>query len=128
MSRTLTASDRRSLIRLASTLPKGSPERKAILAGLSKKAFDWPSSHIRARESELRTDETFVRVVDSASGENVFVLLVEYLTGLHPKFGTQFRVEVYRRRRRHLSDLIADLSAPRGEDTYLRPYVILYSK
>ena len=38
MARTLTASDRKSLIRLASTLPKGSPERKAILAGLSKSA------------------------------------------------------------------------------------------
>jgi hypothetical protein len=36
MPRTLTASDRRSLIRLASTLPAGSPERKAILAGLKK--------------------------------------------------------------------------------------------
>ena len=36
MARTLTASDRRSLIRLASTLPAGSPERKAILNGLSK--------------------------------------------------------------------------------------------
>lgn len=38
MARTLTASDRRSLIRLASTLPKGSPERRTILAGLSKQA------------------------------------------------------------------------------------------
>jgi len=36
MSRTLTASDRSALIRLASSLPAGSPERKAILAGLSK--------------------------------------------------------------------------------------------
>lgn len=36
MSRSLTAQDRSSLIRLASSLPKGSPERKAILAGLSK--------------------------------------------------------------------------------------------
>ncbi len=36
MSRSLSASDRSSLIRLASTLPAGSPERKAILAGLSK--------------------------------------------------------------------------------------------
>lgn len=34
MSRTLTASDRSTLIRLASTLPKGSEERRAILAGL----------------------------------------------------------------------------------------------
>ena len=36
MARTLTASDRKSLIRLANTLPKGSPERKAILAGLER--------------------------------------------------------------------------------------------
>lgn len=36
MSRTLTASDRRSLIRMASTMPVGSPERKAILVGLAK--------------------------------------------------------------------------------------------
>jgi len=36
MARTLTASDRKALIRLASTLEKGSPERKAILAGLAK--------------------------------------------------------------------------------------------
>ena len=38
MARKTTAADRKSLIRLASTLPKGSAERKAILAGLSKKA------------------------------------------------------------------------------------------
>lgn len=36
MSRTLTAQDRSSLIRLASSLPSGSPERKAILAALSR--------------------------------------------------------------------------------------------
>ena len=43
MSRNLTASDRSALFRLASTLPKGSPERKAILKGLSKSASmnDW---------------------------------------------------------------------------------------
>ena len=38
MARNLTASDRKSLIRLASTLPAGSEERKAILAGLEKSA------------------------------------------------------------------------------------------
>ena len=38
MARTLTSSDRKGLIRLASSLPKGSVERRAILAGL-KKAF-----------------------------------------------------------------------------------------
>lgn len=36
MTRKLTASDRKSLIRLASSLPKGSPKRRAILAGLQK--------------------------------------------------------------------------------------------
>jgi hypothetical protein len=38
MSRTLTAQDRASLIRRASSLPAGSAERKAILAGLGKTA------------------------------------------------------------------------------------------
>ena len=38
MSRTLTAADRSALIRLASTMPVGSEERRAILAGLSKKS------------------------------------------------------------------------------------------
>ena len=36
MSRTFTAADRSALIRLAGTLPAGSEERKAILAGLEK--------------------------------------------------------------------------------------------
>ncbi len=36
MARNLTASDRSSLIRLASTMPAGSVERRAILAGLKK--------------------------------------------------------------------------------------------
>ena len=40
MSRFLTASDRSSLIRLASSLPVGSPERKAILAGLHLQSAD----------------------------------------------------------------------------------------
>lgn len=39
MNRTLTAADRSALIRLASTLPEGSVERRAILAGLSKSAL-----------------------------------------------------------------------------------------
>jgi len=44
MPRTLTAADRSALIRLASTLEKGSPERKAILAGLGKMAYGWSRS------------------------------------------------------------------------------------
>jgi len=38
MPKALTASDRKSLIRLASTMAVGSPERRAILAGLGKTA------------------------------------------------------------------------------------------
>ena len=38
MSRTLTASDRKTLIRLASSLEKGSPERRAILSSLREAA------------------------------------------------------------------------------------------
>ena len=36
MAKTLTATDRKALIKLASLLPAGSGERKAILAGLEK--------------------------------------------------------------------------------------------
>ena len=38
MSRTLTAADRKRLIKMASTMAVGSPERKAVLKGLSKSA------------------------------------------------------------------------------------------
>lgn len=40
MSRNLNASDRKRLIKMASAMHKGSPERKAILAGLAK-ASSW---------------------------------------------------------------------------------------
>ena len=45
----LSSQDRSALIRLASTLPVGSTERKAILAGLSKTSsgeFNIPGKHI----------------------------------------------------------------------------------
>ena len=41
MSRSLTAADRSALIRLASTMPAGSTERRAILAGLSRAAMEF---------------------------------------------------------------------------------------
>jgi hypothetical protein len=53
MSRTLTAADRKALIRLASTLEKGSDERKAILAGLETQA---PTVKSAARDLDI-TDE-----------------------------------------------------------------------
>jgi len=45
--RALTASDRSALIRLASNLPEGSIERRAILAGLIKSADKWISKAIK---------------------------------------------------------------------------------
>lgn len=49
--RSLTASDRSALIRLASTLPKGSPERRAILAGLKTAG---PRRDIAKAATEMR--------------------------------------------------------------------------
>jgi hypothetical protein len=45
MSRTLTAQDRSTLIKLASSLPKGDTARRATLAGLgkTKQAADKPA-------------------------------------------------------------------------------------
>jgi hypothetical protein len=40
MPRTLTAADRSALIRLAGALPRGSVERRSVLAGLKKKSFN----------------------------------------------------------------------------------------
>ena len=54
MSRTLTSSDRSALIRLASTMPVGSTERRAILAGLTHKATETINvigKHIRGNAS-----------------------------------------------------------------------------
>ena len=51
MSRTLTAADRSALIRLASTMEKGSPERKAILRGVQRTA-SLPEKAIRRLVSE----------------------------------------------------------------------------
>lgn len=53
MSLTLTASDRSALIRLASTMPVGTDERRAILAGLARTAsllIRLPSSYPRGAE------------------------------------------------------------------------------
>ena len=48
MAKTLTASDRKSLIRLASSLPAGSPERRAILASLKQVKATAPGSKTAA--------------------------------------------------------------------------------
>ena len=49
MSRNITASDRKSLIRLASGLPKGSQERRAILEGLLKVGMEHASEEARKK-------------------------------------------------------------------------------
>ena len=59
MSRTLTASDRSALIRLASTMEKGSEERRAILAALSNHwadqwAYDAVNDWMEELENEAR--------------------------------------------------------------------------
>jgi len=43
----LTASDRKNLIRLAASLPKGSADRRAILAGLQKTSEKWIQKAIK---------------------------------------------------------------------------------
>ena len=60
MSRPLTAADRSALIKLASTLPKGSPERKTILAGLSKIEKAVQHSRLMALKRDLEKIERAV--------------------------------------------------------------------
>lgn len=53
MPRKLAASDRKSLIRLASTMEKGSPERRAILAGLKVASPDPVAGWVRKNKRSL---------------------------------------------------------------------------
>ena len=76
MSRSLTAQDRSSLIRLASSLPVGSAERKAILAGLGKAAeagrvgAKQPSlADLREAQHKARRDAMDDNPVISAAGQ-----------------------------------------------------------
>ena len=68
MPRTLTASDRARLIRLASTMPVGTPERRAILAALSKTSarVDLPK-HLHALSAKVYAD--YKRALDGAKDE-----------------------------------------------------------
>jgi len=79
MSRNLTASDRKNLIRLASKMEKGSPERRAILAGLTKTA-DPPKKGFPVREA-YRTIKQGDEVVATRGRKNKGVRgLVEEVT------------------------------------------------
>jgi hypothetical protein len=69
MSRKLTASDRNTLIRLASTMEKGSEERKAILAGLSKSARARGPIYVDVLEDRWNDLHDFERALDGAAQE-----------------------------------------------------------
>lgn len=82
-----TASDRSALIRLASTMPVGAPERKALLAGLTKKAMP------------LRPPEELyaVKEIENAGRlSNVDPVLAKYLvhTGLDDGSASDDKVSV----------------------------------
>ena len=55
MSKNLTASDRKSLIRLASSLPAGSDERRAILSSLSKRAREYDPKDVAKQIDRAKT-------------------------------------------------------------------------
>lgn len=79
MSRSLTASDRSALTRLASSLPPGSAERKTILAGLSREAFTAPPPSMipafdLARELRPGTIFTHLESHDLVALKNGFAL------------------------------------------------------
>ena len=56
----LMASDRSALIRLASSLPKGSPERKAILAGVEKQSAKFGSILLELKQEKMQVLDTLL--------------------------------------------------------------------
>jgi hypothetical protein len=101
MAKTLTATDRKSLIRLASTLPVGSEERRAILAGLRKTAV------------EALPDNVFYEVKDLARDE------AAALWGHSPGRGHGYSepdTSQYRRVNRDLVTLLKKIQRDHGED------------
>ena len=82
MSRSLTAQDRANLIRLASSLPAGSAERKAILAGLREPfrgGMPKMSSSIPSRFWNLDPNYDFSDLTDHHEGQRVFVWIKKQL-------------------------------------------------
>lgn len=87
MSRKLTASDRSALIRLASSMEKGSPERKAILAGLKKAANeDTPKVLRDAAEELISMGSLFKRLGYPVEIKDVF----EHFEGEKPHISMRF--------------------------------------
>jgi len=120
MAKNLTASDRKSLIRLASALPAGSPERRAILAGLHREAntlelrVDLPSYHPQDWDKYLeRPLKALLR--DPAYKVSVLggVGDTPYLS-LQPKGSEQEYLEAVRRDLGHLARKIVDIYTEYG--------------
>jgi len=79
MSRTLTASDRKTLIRLASTMPKGSEERRAILAGLRRVAAK-PDRNLKLLPQQVKKIQSEIKdqeVQYAAAAVETFLMLCE---------------------------------------------------
>ena len=73
MHRNLTANDRKNLIRLASELPKGSSERRAILSGLEKQARLDPEVESHLEEVTGRSYSKLVKILsDMVKSDNRF--------------------------------------------------------
>ena len=105
MSRTLTASDRRSLIRLANTLPKGSEERRVILAGLSKSAA--------TRYDHNGQLMTLAELAREAVGKDVFVdLYAPWCTACREMEPTYERLA---KRLQGLDIIVASMDATRND-------------
>ena len=68
----LTASNRKTLIRLASEFPKGSVERKSILAGLEKTAWGMNESDYMAALGKIREAISDISDLVDAVGDSEF--------------------------------------------------------
>ena len=108
MPRTLTASDRKSLIRLASTLPAGSEERCAILAGLDKVAF----GTVQGAVGYAQKADRYIKDGDVPMAVNKLAFSIMELAAIFKKSGTgNKRVDALFR---DIRDLAADLNVANG--------------
>lgn len=83
MPRTLTASDRRRLIKMASTMAVGSPERKAILKGLGTMRGRRASATLAERKKhDLQTAKMMERIIYRAVDDWEEALSTLYLNDL----------------------------------------------
>ena len=93
-TRTLTASDRRRLIRLASSMTAGSPERRAVLAGLERQSSTRPVVEIAPGQEY--DDILSSLALDGEAGVDFEVTIVLAGRELAKVLGVQERVLVRR--------------------------------